>query len=232
MGNQAMRLLSMLDVEVVTDGPHDVALWLSDNPQPDKRYINSHILQLNKHSIGYTHGRAFGYEVDVDPQTYEGWVVMKSLRHNQHGKLIKCPVAHRPNAMKAYQRLLTNQSGPDGKMEELRAYIYGRDMLLMAKHLKVNEHGFSSAHRDGPYMIWQPERELVSPDEKAQVLLLLLMLGVSYAAVDLIRDADGRLYVIDVTLLMGVPERDWLSNCTQEQYLSDNAEMFQRTFLT
>ncbi len=227
--NQLLKMMGLLKLEVVIDGPHDLALWLSDNPQRDPHFINARLFRLDKSSIGFAHPKAFGYPVDVDTATYHGLAVEKSLRHNQHGKVVHCPC--HASSSKVYQRLLTNKSGPDGKMEELRLYIYGSETALMLKHLDTDEHGFPPAHRRGPFMTWRPTPDPLTPVELEQVKSLCHLLSVQCAVLDIIRDVDGRIYVIDVTILMGVPEVSWLSNCTQEQYLADNAAMFERAFL-
>jgi hypothetical protein len=224
-GSLIVAIANHLKLEIVPSGPADAKIWMSDAEQPDRSFINWRLKRLDKRRLGMLHGRYMGHEISVNPEQYEGLAVEKILGHNVHGKVKRCPMSANPN--RVYQKLLTNKNGEGGTVEEFRIHRTRNLLTFVRKSIPLNKEGIPTEHHPDGYFDYPVEGKGVMSDaELENVLKLLNALGVDWGEVDLIRHEDGLLYVIDVTINIGIPKTEWMPFCTREKFIRDHAEQF------
>jgi hypothetical protein len=172
----------------------------------------------------------FGYSVTVDPRTYEGLVVEKIEGHNKHGVVRIAPL-RRPHPERIYQKLITNCPLSD-YMVEFRVDVYGDQWIWSRKEMIKGSKGFPNPGRTGRSTEFDvPSLSEVSPLELLFIYLFLKQIGMEYGSLDVIRDLDDRIYVIDATVNVGIPRSRWLIDCSIEKYIKTSAETFERMWV-
>lgn len=205
-------------------GESDLKVWLSDEPQYDRSFINRRLHTITKQTVNDVHVPVFGYEVGVDPETHDGPCVRKRLDHGTHGKVIQCP-QNRQRGF-CYQKLLTNSDGDT--MEEFRLDIYGPEILNTLKHLQKDVGGFPPAKRRNASFDFNVGLGMFSPEEVNCLRRFNTVIGLGFGSLDAIRHTDGRLYVIDATTNTAPSTISWCRNTTMEHYLDVSAAYFER----
>lgn len=136
---------------------------------------------------------SFGYPLALDPRTHGGPAVEKSERNGAHdGRIVLCPRAPRPGHV--YQRLI-DAVGGDGMAVDLRTQCVGGAPVLVwikrrpvaARFLPPN----ASARLARP-------KEVFSEGEIAALSRFVTAMGADWCGLDVLRDRDGRIYVVDV----------------------------------
>lgn len=206
----SFKLCVLLRYRVVAD-PHrhfDVAIkhlrgTHSDSPLLDQlpiardQIVNGHSIDVSKQRVQQAFATVFGYALAVDPLTHAGAMVEKSDENARHdGRVVEGPLeASAVDPAKVYQRLIRNESERDGCILDHRVPVHGgRIPLVYRKHRRV-ETRFKNQNEFV---------ELATPDEAfstaEQELLLRLAdeLAIDVGELDVLRDADRRLYVVDV----------------------------------
>ena len=146
---------------------------------------------ISKSHVGAMFEHAFGYELRLDPRCHSGPAVEKAEANGAHdGRIVECPCEPLPG--KAYQRLIDNV---DGMAVDLRTHcIGGRPVVVWVKRRPVACRFLApntSVARLAP-------ADIFSPAELAQIATFLAAIQADWAALDILRDADGRIYVVDV----------------------------------
>jgi len=169
------------------------------------------------------HGREeFGYGYDIDPAQHDGMAVEKSdVNGRVHGWLVRCPRQPRPRMV--YSRFLEGS--------EYRIQFFRR-LMCVTEVFRDKIDGFpvnwrrpgSSRHNIVP-------TDHFSARELAQIGRMAQKAGMDYGAMDVIRDRDGKIYVIDMNPGPGphyqraFPPEDW------PKVLPVEAELFGEAFL-
>ena len=219
-------ILKRLDWQIVDCDP-DLHLWITDGRQPNPLFYNWREVAMNKQVINDCFKDAFGYDVGVEPELHVGMAVEKKLDHGTHGRVVKCP--KRPVPDHAYQKLLGNRT--DGFTDEYRVDVFRSEFVLTLKHQVLQPCGMPQEKRtDGSSEFDVHLADHFSKGESGQLLDLCASLGLDYGGLDVIRHEDGRLYVIDATINVGVPKMSWHQNLTLDQYLERQATTFERNF--
>lgn len=215
-------IVKHLGWNLVYHGKSDLKVWLSDEVQPDRSFINHRYCKITKQLVNDAHRLAFGYEVGVDPENYDGLCVRKRLDHGTHGKVILCP-QNRQRGF-CYQKLLTNS--PGDTMEEFRLDIYGPVILNTLKHLEKDVGGFPPATRQNASFDFNVGLGMFSLEELNRLRRFNRFIGLGFGSLDVIRHLDGLLYVIDATTNTAAPTMSWYRNTTMEHYLDVSAVCF------
>lgn len=219
-------ILKHIGWDIVNENP-DVHLWISDSRQPNPLFYNWRGCSLDKQVVSDAFRGVFGYEVGVDPEIYVGKAVEKKLDHGTHGQVVKCP--RKPMRDRCYQKLLGNRN--DGFTDEYRLDVFRSEMIVTLKHQVLQKSGMPQEMRTPE----SSEFDLVlsehfNADEHAKLMDFCVAIGMDYGALDAIRDRDGRLYVIDATTNIGVPEMSWHKNLTLDEYICRQATTFEKNF--
>jgi len=173
----------------------DAAATLPDTVKAIR--INDKVTDISKKHVGTTFKSVFGYDIGVDPTTYEGKVVEKSDENGTHdGRIITCPIDE--NEMKdgyCYQRFIDSSFSGETS-EDLRiATVFGKIGAVFHKH-KSFDNIFSTTYLKTT--VHTPE-ERFSPEELALIETFCGAMGLDFGAIDVMRDkSDGRIYIVDV----------------------------------
>lgn len=202
----------------------DLKVWLSDEVQLDRSFINNRCVTITKQLVNDLHRFVFNYDVEIDPEVHDGLCIRKRLDHGTHGIVTRCP-QNRQSGF-CYQKLLTNSPG-ESWMEEFRMDIFGTEILNTRKQLEKDGSGFPLASRRNSSFDFNCGLEMFSPIELNQIHRLHRMLGMDFGSFDVIRHGDGFIYVIDATTNTAPPTISWHKNITLDQYLETSAKYFE-----
>ena len=185
---------------------------LYEIPLPMAFIVNSRTSDVSKHHVESAFRQVFGYDLAVDPTTYEGPMVEKSDENARHdGHVIHGPIA--PSAvdpMRVYQRVIRNRSPHDGMVLDHRVPIHaGMIPLVYLKHRPIETR---FANTNSLVQLAEPE-DVFTAEERGRLIRFADVLGIDYGEFDVLRDDDGRLYVVDVANTPagppnGLPEAD------------------------
>lgn len=210
---------------IVHHGEADLNVWLSDEPQYDRSFINRRLLKITKQLVNDVHVPVFGYAVGVDPETHDGHCVRKRLDHGTHGTVIQCPQKRQPGF--CYQKLLTNHPEKTW-LEEFRMDRYGLEILVTRKLLEKGPDGFPLASRRNASFTFDCGQDKFTEREAICLRFCCTIIGLDFGSLDVIRDLDGRIYIIDATTNTAPPTMSWHKNVTLEHYLDVSAIYFER----
>jgi hypothetical protein len=197
---------------------------LKSIPVSANRILNARSVDISKRTVGNVFGDVFGYPLDVDPTRYEGEIVEKSDANAAHdGRIIQGPLFRediRPG--RVYQRLIDNASEQKGFVLDYRLPIYGDEIPLVYLEHRPLETRFSWV--DSFAKLGDLDA-LFSRQELDSILLLARRMGIDYGEFDVLRDRDGRVYVIDTNNTpagpppaMPAPEQKVAMECLGESF--------------
>ena len=168
----------------------------------DSRIINAGCADISKHHIAETFAEVFQYELEVDPTQYHGPVVAKSeINFAHNGRVIQAPIALADvRAGWVYQKAIDNRSDREGVLVVCRTMIYGDQIPVVCLKFVAAEMPFSRT-----YLLTElaDPRAVFTPDELRLIQALARRLGLDFGEMDVLRDSDGRIYVVDVNTTPG-----------------------------
>ena len=169
---------------------------------PAGRILNAGSIDISKHKIAEMFAAVFGYELEVDPTCYHGPMVIKSnLNFAHNGRVIQGPLP--PVEIRSgyvYQKAIDNHSEHEGLILDLRTPIYGGQCpLVFLKHRPIEKRFL----RPNTLVELAEPQAVFTKDELARLGSLTKRLGVDYGELDVLRDRDGRIYVVDVNTTPG-----------------------------
>jgi hypothetical protein len=155
--------------------------------------LNARCLDISKSTVDRLWHEVSRRGLSLDPFTTSGPMVAKSERNGMHdGRILSGPLRNRRPGV-VYQRLVDNRQGDD--FVWMRPVILGgRIVLIYHKSVPLDDR-FSSRASPRTRLA---EPDSISPDETDSILELAARIGVDYGEMDVLRDADGALYVVDV----------------------------------
>ena len=154
--------------------------------------LNAGCLDISKSTVDRIWREVSGRGLSLDPLTSSGPMVVKSEENATHdGRIITGPIRERQPGF-VYQRLVDNRVG--NHYVDLRPVILdGRIVLTTHKrHPPEDRFGVHNLHT------WIAEPDVFSVEERNAILDLAARIGLDYGDIDVLRDADGAIYVIDV----------------------------------
>lgn len=162
---------------------------------PRGRIVNLNCNDISKPHVDEIFKDAFGYSPVVDPLTYSGECVKKSISNAMHdGQIIQCPIPEL-EAGYIYQIIIDNQVD-DQYVMDVRVAVFDNLIPCALIWLKPVESRFT---------VDIVERQLVDPstlfskEEQLKIIEFARKMGLDYGELDILRNrADGRIYIIDV----------------------------------
>lgn len=215
------KLIALLGYAFTTNPEHrfDVAFKQKNSTLADpavmdhvptrrEKIINAGSFDISKRTVNRVFAEVFGYPIEVDPTQYEGKIVEKSDENAAHdGRVIQGPIS--AEAVKgdcAYQIQIDNTCPKRGCLTESRVPIHGKQVPLVYTKYKSVENRFVSKHLE---VTLNETDDVFSADEQTNLVRLAEAMGIEYAEADVLRDKDGRIYVVDVnTTPWGPPKMD------------------------
>lgn len=166
--------------------------------------INGRSNDISKRRVQSVFKEVFGYELAVDPATYEGLAVRKSDDNCKHdGEIVECPTSVFSGNDMVYQKLVETDQG-DGYCLDHRVPVIGKSIPFVYLKYRPAANRFKSFDR----------AEIVETDtvldgaEVEKLLQVAEKLGIQFGEMDVLRDIhDGRLYVVDANHTPSGPPR-------------------------
>ena len=206
----AYRLCALLGY-VISTNPHRrfdaIVKWkdttvfdpaeLKEIPATNKRIINGASLDISKHAVNQAFAETFGYPLGINPLEFYGKILEKSDRNATHdGRILDGPL--RPEEIRAgrvYQKAIDNTSTMDGLFLEYRLPIIGGVTSLVFLKYRPLENRFGIINT-----ITKMEKveTVFSPSELEKINLMMAKMGLDCGELDILRDQDGRIFVVDV----------------------------------
>lgn len=158
---------------------------------------NARCTDIRKSTLDRHHEAVFGYGLAVDPLRHIGPLLEKGDGNALHdGRILQGPLP--PDAVRAdkvYQRVIANRVA-DGRPVDLRlVWLAGSTPIAYLK-FKPEERRFTN---ETTHVETALPSEIFSADELRNVALLMERMGVDWAELDILRDAnDQRIYVVDI----------------------------------
>ena len=157
------------------------------------RRLNFACTDISKGHVARIFEEIFGYPLLVDPETVHGEIVVKSEKNGVHdGRIVTAPTARRDGW--CYQRLI-DTTGADDYCRDLRTPCVGGRPVVVWIKLKPAGHRFAIHNRRA---LLRDPAEVYSPEELALIAAFNARMGLDWGGLDILRDQDGRLYIVDV----------------------------------
>ncbi len=160
---------------------------------PHARSFNFACNDISKSHVAAVFESVFGYPLALDPRHQHGETVEKAEANGAHdGRIVACP--REPVPGRCYQRLIDNIDG-DGLAVDLRtAMIGGRVVAVWIKRRPASVRFLApnaAVRRQTPEAVF-------SPFELHRLGEFAAAMGADWCSLDVLRDRDGRIYVVDV----------------------------------
>jgi hypothetical protein len=157
--------------------------------------LNGSCSDVSKRIVGQAFSEVFGYLLDLDPTSHHGDAVSKSNLNALHdGRIIRCPIAAaQVNHQRVYQRVVDNRI----TQQILRAYrvpVFGDKIPFLYLQDKRVENRFKSVLLRSSIAEVDDEFAIA---EQQQILQFCRLIGMDFGELDVLRDADGRIYIVD-----------------------------------
>ena len=156
------------------------------------RALNFACTDISKSHVAAVFARVFGYPLALDPATWHGAAVEKSEANGTHdGSIVACPRAARPGFV--YQRVV--DCVVDGIATDLRTHVVGGRVVAVWIKRRAAAVRFLPPNLSATLV---DPATVFTPAEIARLVAFTAAMGADWASLDVLRDADGRLYVVDV----------------------------------
>ncbi len=155
--------------------------------------INGACTDISKSRVATAFEAAFGYPLALDPRRWTGPAVEKSEANGTHdGRIVQCPLEPHPGF--TYQRMIETVRD-DGFAYDLRTHCIDHRPVIVWEKRRAPERRFLppniSVRTLDPLAVF-------SPDEIAAIGRFTRAMGADWCGLDILRDGDGRIYVVDV----------------------------------
>ncbi len=200
----------------------------------ERRVVNVNLTDISKGHVGEVFGDVFGYELAVDPQTFEGPLLRKSEENAAHdGVIMEGPIQSPAPREYAYQRLVNNIV--EDRAVDLRVPIFDSHIPFVRVKYRPVEKRFDHAGQSQVDDDVQPPQNVLSSEEQRLILEMCRRIGLDYGELDVVRDQDTRrIYVVDVN---GTPTgptfvsatRQTVKQCFDEMATSLHTCLFSKT---
>jgi len=209
-GSVAFKLCALLGY-TISNNPRrrfDVAVKWKDStyfdpeefkkiPAGNGRIINAASLDISKHKVNQVFAKVFGYPLAVNPLEFHGKIVEKSDRNASHdGRVLNGPL--KPAELlsgRVYQKAIDNSSNIDGLIVDHRMPVIAGVIPLVYLKYRPQQTRFSNKNS---FAKLEKVETVFSSSELEKISLMVKEMGLDYGEVDVLRDKDGRIYVVDV----------------------------------
>lgn len=168
--------------------------------------INGMLTNVQKDYVDLIFSQVFGYSTFINPLTHQGVCVKKGNGQcTKDGQVFRCPIVAEEGYI--YQKLI------DARIDlthlqviHVPVFIWGKQEAIpfvwtVTKHVRWT-------FKDPLFMYSKRIKchetsELFSRDEIVRILEFSVQMGINWAELDVLRDSDGRIYIIDVNNIPG-----------------------------
>jgi hypothetical protein len=170
---------------------------LKDIPTVKKQLINANSINISKDKVDEVFEKIFGYGVKIDPTNYYGQIVEKSNLNGVHsGRVIKAPIAcEQVRNGFVYQKLIDNFSEVFGLVLDYRVPIHGNQIPFVYLKYRSLETRFSNTNT---FVRLARVNSVFTTEEVAKILEFAQNMALDYGELDILRDNDQKIYIVDV----------------------------------
>jgi hypothetical protein len=223
----------ILSWQDVTNDTLDIGKYIQNSyshtkKQLPRQMINFALRDISKDTVGRANKEIFGYELDINPQTYRGKGVLKSKFNATHdGLVLDFPISKDAiREDKVYSVLINN---------ELDGFVFDHRLIFMRGilsffYLKKRpvETRFSNTNS---FVSLEKTQAAFSAYELEKINAFCYMLGADYAEIDVLRDhSTQKIYIVDVSRTPAGPPNG-LSVHKKLEVVTKLSEEFARRFL-
>jgi len=138
--------------------------------------------------------KAFGYNTVIDPATYQGRMLEKSEIQGAHS-MVEIGNRKRKKDNYIYVKLLDNRTS-DNMVRDYRVYVCNNNItLVIIKDRSIDDRFKGTA--ESVIKTCDSPKDVFSDDEIRKIGLFCKIYDTEFTELDVIRDNDGRLYVVD-----------------------------------
>jgi hypothetical protein len=173
-------------------------LYWDDSTQADPKLItrtgiNSACHDISKTKVDRLFEEVFGYQITVDPLTFQGRCVQKSDENGIHdGQLIECPIK-RVQTGCVYQKYIDTSVG-SGLVDQMRVPIFFDKIPFVCIKYKFESDPFTVSHKGD----WKEISECLNREELEKIIEFCRCIGLDYGDLDVLRDRfEQRIYIVD-----------------------------------
>ena len=184
---------------------------------------NNHTCNISKTPMGNSFEKVFGYNINVNPEEYEGLVVKKSNGQGRHnGKIIQCPISKPKPA--CYQIFLNWRTRDGLYLKEYRIPVIGGEVPFVYYKKKTEEQKWKAGCAELEIL---PTPKAFSTEELAKINQFCDEINLDFAAIDIMRHPDtNKMYIIDVNNTPWGPPRLVEANPFESEYVFREVSYF------
>lgn len=207
------NILALLDIEPVYDPKKYPQIkkairyeFMDKHHQVYHGFINGDLHNVQKDHVDFIFSKVFGYSTLINPLTHQGVCVKKGNGQcTKDGQVYRCPIV--PEQGYVYQKLI------DARIDLTHLQVIRVPVMIWGKQEVIPFVWTVTKHvrwtfKDPRFMYSKKLKchetsELFSRDEIVRILEFSVQMGINWAELDVLRDSDGRIYVIDVNNIPG-----------------------------
>lgn len=188
--------------------------------------INGLIEDVSKSYVDSCFEEAFGYSSLVNPKTHKGRCVEKSEKQYAHDGMIRqCPLEPKPG--KVYQKLIDTRQSPN-ILRDYRVNIMG-DQIVSVTIKEIDMAKMFGIQHEG---ILKYANQVFDFATIKKIQKFCDIFCLDFGELDMLQDADGKWYIIDVNNCAGNGGFKMMKTATDASHLQQlNLESFKHQFL-
>ena len=182
-----------------SSGDADAAFYFEDATRaaapapPIGPALNFGCADISKSRVARVFEAVFGYPLSIDPNSWDGPAVEKSETNGAHdGRIVACPMVAQPGRI--YQRLI-DTLGPGGFTYDLRTHCAGGRALVVWVKRRDPAAQFLPPNLG---VVRQRPEAVFTAAELDRIATFVAAMGADWCSLDILRDRDDRIYVVDV----------------------------------
>jgi hypothetical protein len=190
--------------------------------------INLGSRNISKDEVDRAMYEAFGYATAIDPLSYQGIAVKKSLTNAVHdGQAISCPIDQVDEGY--IFQMLIDSSVSEAEVMDLRVPIVNDEIPLVYLNYRPIQERFKNVPDRAVLAV--NVQEWISQEEQQSLIRFAEHLGLDFGELDVLRHrADGRLYVVDANNTPQGPPKHLPRN-DKAKAIAVLADAFRRRFI-
>lgn len=154
--------------------------------------LNGGCGDISKSRVAAVFARVFGYPLAIDPAVWVGEAVEKGEANGVHdGRIVTCPRSPQPG--RVYERLIDTVAA-DGRLLELRVQCVGGSVVAAWEKRRDPARRFAPPSLTARLVAVDA---VLNADEMAKLAAFARAMGADWCGLDVLRDCDGRIYVVD-----------------------------------
>jgi hypothetical protein len=206
--------------EVVSDPkePHDKAIWWCydtfrelDETARELNLINRGGHDASKRKVERVMKEVFGYNSLI----YDGEVYIKSNSQGAHEGEVKEGLIC---------KLIDNEM--DGYYIDHRLFIFGKKIVLLWISGKLKAQRFGGHTKSVYNTVTKDIGRFFSTEEQAKIIEFMDVYGLDFSELDILRDKDGRIYIVDQNNISGMMTSEHFKDVDEREFMDFLAREF------